>query len=357
MANPKYSDILRNPYTGEEIEITASKEDVFLRRRDEQIDKWEKEQYIRQQQQEAQRLTENLQAVTGYLRTLCYCNLHPLSPESYINESLSLIYHRRRYKPTLDDAEKDVGITTFVKAKAILPGKSKAKLEDLRLKAKELLASRLEEYNQKVKEDEEEYLQKRNKEERTLRNRIYALSKGSIVAARQYYAYALDHDDYSVDSSNRFQPEHTDIKFLPDTGEIRFAYRIPNGDEIPAVARYEYDLKTDSIVPRNYDIKTSAKWKLQIAESVLLRTAALVFLSDHYDKIKNVSITGYLRYYDTAFGNDQYKAVIQVNLLRTVFDKVSLETVNPIDLFSRVLKANIAAGLYVKEPYALSEIE
>ena len=83
----------------------------------------------------------------------------------------------------------------------------------------------------------------------------------------------------------------------------------------------------------------------------------MVFRSDYYEKVKNITVNGYLRYYDPAFGNDQKNTVIRAKITRDLFNKVSLERVNPEDLFSRELKATISSGLYAKEPYSSSEIE
>lgn len=357
MANPKFSETLTNTYTGEEKEITASKEDVFLRRKNEQITKWENEQYIRERQQEAQRITDKYHAVTSYLQTLSYYNLTPLSPELYLKENISKIHRRSRPMPTLEDAKKTVGITGVLELKAVFFEESKKKLEELDIKAKELFSSRLKEYIQNVKKDEEDYLQRRKKEEKASKTLIQALSRGGITAAKIYYSYALDHDYFSLNTMNRYIPEYSSISYIRNTREIRLSYRIPNSSEIPEIAKYEYNKKTDSIEPMLMDAKSAARWKLRIAESVLLRAAALVFMSDAYERVKSVSITGYLRYYDSAFGNYQIKNVIWFSMSREIYDKISLELVNPVDLFNRVLKAKTASGLYKKEPYAITEIE
>ena len=363
MAKIKFSEILTNPYTGEEVEVKGSTEEIFLRRRDATIQKWkneqsrfENEQYVLEQQEKADELTDQLKPLFDYLNKLCYCNLNPLTPESYLSENIAAVKQLHRNKPTLDIAEKDVGINTFVKVTGIIPGKSKDKLKDLQAKAQDLLETRLEDYDQKVISDREKYLQKRKKKESQLKNHITGLSEGKKVASNLYYSYALDRDDYSVNAEDRFFPEYSFIHYTPNNGEIRLSYRIPNEDEILSIAKYKYDAKSDNIIPIPHDRKTAVRWKLRIAESVLLRTAVLIFLSDCYKKVKIVSITGYIRYYDSAFGNDQKKNVIHMTLSRDIFEKLSLETLDPFDLFNRVLKATISSSLYAKEPYAISEI-
>lgn len=357
MANPKYSTVLRNPYTGEEVIISASKEDVFVRKQDEQLAKWDRENHIIEMKQEAERRTGELKTVYDSLLALCYINVFPISPEIYLDEKLSNVRKRFRYRPTIEDAEKDVGITKLVKATGILPGKPKKKLEGLRQKANELLKTRMNDYNQGVKDDEDDFSNRREKERDRLLKQLKAVSIGMEDSTCKYFTYALNRDDFSVDNQNRFLPEFRVYSYSREKEEICFEYRIPNGEEIPSVAKYEYDIKTDCIKTCHYDNKTAAKWRTRIAESVLLRAVAVVFRSDYYQKVKNITVNGYLRYYDPAFGNDQKKTVIRAKITRDLFNKVSLERVNPEDLFSRELKATISSGLYAKEPYSLSEIE
>ncbi len=364
MAKIKYREILTNPYDpDEQVEIQASTEELFKKRREEQYKKWdlqqdklENEQYVQEQQQRAYELTVQLKQRTESLYRLCYSNLNPLSPDSYIDEKVAMIKLPRRRVPTLDEAEVDVGINKLVKIAGIVPGKSKDRLKKLQDEAHELYKARLEKYHQKIEDDKEIYRKEREKELVQLTNHIEGLKEGRKTASNYYFSYALDRDDYSVNTKDRFHPEHSSIQYFQSDGEIKFSYRIPNGDEILTAAKYEYDAKKDTIIAVSRDRKTASRWKLRIAESVMLRATAIIFLSDHYSKVNTVSITGYLRYHDSAFGNEQKKKVIRMTMTREIFDMLSLESLDPYDLFSRVLNATISSGLYSKEPFAISEI-
>ena len=302
-------------------------------------------------------LNSDLPNVMNYLNSLCYNNLLPLSTEEYIVEKLKLVTRYHPEKPRKKDAEKDVGLNLGVKALGKIPGKTKEKLEDLQKRANELYNARIETYELDVQRYEAEYQQKRKERETTLRNNVLALSKGSHVAASKYFGYALARDDYSVDAKHRFFPDYSELSFNHLDGSIQLSYRIPNTNEIPIIAKYEYNEKKDSIDPCFYDSKTSAKLRLQIAESVLLRAAAVIFLSDEFDLVKSISITGFIRYYDSAFGNDQSKNVIRITITKDHFGKINIEKVSPYDLFDRGLKAKISSGLYAKEPYEISDID
>ena len=83
----------------------------------------------------------------------------------------------------------------------------------------------------------------------------------------------------------------------------------------------------------------------------------MIFLSDRYGIVDAVEIAGYLRYFDSAYGNNRTKNVIRCRITRDVFNEVSLEWANPLELFGRVLNADISRGLYEKEPHTLREVE
>ena len=44
--------------------------------------------------------------------------------------------------------------------------------------------------------------------------------------------------------------------------------------------------------------------RIAIAQSILLRSAALAYWSDTYENLKVLHITGYLSYFDSAFGTE-----------------------------------------------------
>ena len=143
MPSPKYTEIVTNPYTGEEKEITASKEDVLQRRICAQQDAWEQEQIIAEGKQAASEATAQLRVVYNYLRALSHVNLQPLTPEIYAAEQLAKVHQRRRYMPKLSEVEQELGLT---KAKKLLSHISKSKKDELSLIQKKVEAI----YNERI---------------------------------------------------------------------------------------------------------------------------------------------------------------------------------------------------------------
>lgn len=356
MPRKKITDILENPYTGEQIEISASTEEIFERRCNEQYRKWDNEQYVREAHAEAKRKTFEQKERDRYLRNLCCENLRPLKPERYIKEILGSIHQRYRYQPTLKEVRKEAGLNWKIELASIFSKKYREKEEKIRHDALMQWINKMDEYDEKVKEDQKEYDAKRKELKEKLLHQLFLQSQGNSHCANEYYSYVLDRDDFSVDGINRYKNDHGIIRFNKKTGEIRLVYRIPDKDEISTVAEYVYNEKKDVIEQKAFDAKTATKWRLRIAESVLLRCIALIFASDPFDIVKVISVHGYLQYYDPAYGDTQRKVVMHARITKDIFLKVDLKKVNPIDLFDRVLHVTTSSGLYSRESYELLEI-
>ena len=256
MPSPKFSEIITNPYTGEEKEITASKEDVLQRRIYAQQDTWEQEQLALEGRQAANEATAQLRVAYGYLRSLSHIDLQPLTPSIYESALLSKVRQRKRYRPQLLDVEQELGVN---KAKKLISHLSKSKKEELtalQRKAEILYNDRVEKYNEQIKKDYAEYQEKCAEETQKVNNLMRLLQNGSPTAAHVYYSYALNRDDFSVDNQTRFTPEFHSFKFRRRplergskelVGKVSLSYRIPNKEEIPAVAEYVYNQKTNVV--------------------------------------------------------------------------------------------------------------
>ena len=357
MAKAKYEKRIRNKRTHKWMTITASTENELERKIDEQYDKWENEAYVEERRQEAEDLNDDLMEINKHLEALSYIGLKHLTLDAYEQKRLSRIHKKKRKEPTLEKAEKDVGVTKISRLIGKVPGIQKRKYDDQRREAEVLWNKRKAEYEEQVKKDEKRYQERLREMEAQIASDLRTLKSGDKEAVCDHFRYILDNDDYSIDLQEPFLPISLRLQFNPETGTLEFSYRIPNGEEITTIKEYNYNEKTDTIEAHKYDKKTAANWRLRIAESVLLRAAALVFYSDIYHHIKSVSITGFLHYFDPAFGMYQDKNVIRVALTRDTFNQLRLKHVNPAELFGRVLKAKISKELYTKEPFLLEEIK
>jgi len=143
----------------------------------------------------------------------------------------------------------------------------------------------------------------------------------------------------------------------PKSLELSYFFRIPKKEEICVIDNFFYDEKIERIISRDLDKTRSRSFRLRIVRAILLRSVAMVFCSDVYKNVKSVNITGYLSYYEPAFGNEQRINAVKVKINKDTFDQLVPEIMNLEDFFVRVLKVKEAAGLYNKEPFELNEIK
>ena len=98
---------------------------------------------------------------------------------------------------------------------------------------------------------------------------------------------------------------------------------------------------------------------MHLIQTLLLRSAARIICSDESKNIEFINITGFLRYYDRAYGNNREINVVELNINRELILQINPERANISELFERVLKGKFktSAGLYDKEPFGLAEIK
>lgn len=356
MAAPKHSKRIRNRYNHTWQTVTASSEDRLEKRTDEYHMKWDKEHRAEELCHETERRNDDLQSEYEYLKSLCYIDLYPLTPDKYRQKNLSKVSLNKRKRPTLLEVEKEVGINSFKRLLGKIPGPPKASYDDLRRKAVGIWIDKTKTYDKRIEEEKNDPQSAYSKKAAQLDSFIADLSQGDASAVCTYFRYALTHDHFHINTEYDFDANYHEFRFSPDTGELSFSCRIPNETEIPIIKNYKYNDKTEEIESTMYDAKASTDWRLQIMAASLLRAASLVFLSDTYDRIKSVTILGIIRYFDSGFGNYQQKKVVRFTLTHDIFEKLTLEEVNPLTLLKRVLNAKFAEGLYSKEPCDLKEI-
>jgi len=143
----------------------------------------------------------------------------------------------------------------------------------------------------------------------------------------------------------------------PKTSELSYSLRIPNQEEICVIDRFFYDDKEGIITSRDLNKTSAINIRLRIVRAILLRSAAMVYCSDAYESVKSVNITGYLSYYDSAFGNNQKVDVVKVKIGKGIFEQLNPSGLEFEELFVRELMVRKAIGLYSKMPYELKEIK
>lgn len=176
----------------------------------------------------------------------------------------------------------------------------------------------------------------------------------------EYFQAVLLFDEFTLDilkTNEWYESGVTVTDYDPKLSELSYCFRIPNQEEICVIERFVYDDNEETITSRDLDKTHARNIRLMIVRAMLIRSAAMVYCSDTYKNVKSVNVTGYLSYYDSAFGNEQRIDAVKVKISKDTFEQLNPEHLKLEDLFVRVLKVKEAAGLYNKEPFELKEIK
>ncbi len=154
-----------------------------------------------------------------------------------------------------------------------------------------------------------------------------------------------------INSNEIYKIEATVDIYSPQVAELSYSYRIPNPEEVCIIQKFLYDKKTERIEPRELDKTCAKNIRMKMARALLLRSAILAYNSDAYACVDTLKITGFLSFYDRAYGNTQRVDVIKVTITRDIIRQLNPEKLSLAELFEKVLKEKVDKGLYVNRPY------
>lgn len=143
------------------------------------------------------------------------------------------------------------------------------------------------------------------------------------------------------------------------TKTLSYRYRIPSSDEICVIDRFVYDGESGEVVAKELDKTHAKRVRMHLLQTLLLRSVARLICSDESKNIEFINLTGFLRYYDRAYGNNREINVVKLKIDRDILLQINPERANISELFERALKGKFktSAGLYDKEPFCLTEIK
>ncbi len=356
MSKMKFSTPLYNRRTGEEVFIEAATEESLQKKVDNQIAKWDKELQTEDGHLEEKELNSQLEDMYRYMRSIPYVRLSPITPDRYIRQRLDDIHRPWRTKPDLKEYQKELGPNIFMKAGALLSDSLKEKSERLQKEARERYDKDLKEYEDRVARDDEEYNEDIKRKRALYSSQMEKLPSGDKSSVRAYFSYVLNADAFSIDGGERYRHAKINADYYRKVKTLVYAVQIPDAEEIPVIYRYQYNEKKNTMETLEYNTKDAQELRIRVAEAVLLRKAALVFLSDTCGLIDRITMSGYLTYYDPALGKDRKRFAIRLDMTKKDFEKISLEDTDPYMLFGRTLGAKVTPGLYTKEPYELNDV-
>lgn len=295
-----------------------------------------------------------------YYDSLHYVDLYPINASEYY-EGLK---DRSRFKEPKDkshkDAEKDLGISRFLKLMALFFESSKFELNKKRVSAVELEKEYSESFAKRVSRRREQFYQRQDKGNKAVDLMLQNLMQHDPAEVQKYFQTVLASDQFTLDmleTNELYQSFVAVTNYDAKSSELSYNFRIPSQEEICSIDRFFYDDEKRIITARDLDKTRTRNIKLRMVRAMILRSATLVYYSDAYGNIKTVNVTGYLNYNDSAIGDKQSIDVIRVKIDKDTFEKLKIERLKLDDLFVRVLDVKEAAGIYSKEPYELKKIK
>lgn len=197
--------------------------------------------------------------------------------------------------------------------------------------------------------------QRKNHESVDEMKSMYA--KGDKKQIINFFNAVLVNDDFTLDilyRKERYDSASMISEYDEKTKTLSYRYRIPNSDEIWFV----YDEESGEVIAKELDKTHAKKVRIHLLQTLLLRSAERIICSDESKNIEFINITGFLCYYDRAYGNNRQINVVKLNISREMILQINPERADISELFERVLKGKfkISTGLYENEPFRLAEI-
>ncbi|MFR8064460.1 hypothetical protein [Thomasclavelia spiroformis] len=305
---------------------------------------------------------KKLRMQRNYYRRLHVDDLCILNAEEYYENLKDWSKFKEPRDMSKRNAEKDSKITFCLKCKSIFSDKAKKELEEKRKEAK-ILQQKYEQRHQKRVDRKlaqfKEY-QRKNHESVDKMKSLYA--RGDKKQIINYYNAVLANDDFTLDilyRQERYDSASMISEYDEKTKTLSYRYRIPSSDEICVIDRFVYDGESGEVVAKELDKTHAKRVRMHLLQTLLLRSVARIICSDESKNIEFINLTGFLRYYDRAYGNNREINVVKLKIGRDILLQINPERANISELFERTLKGKFktSAGLYDKEPFCLTEIK
>jgi hypothetical protein len=297
-----------------------------------------------------------------YYEHIQYEDINPLDPDTYYESLID----RSEFKAPRDNSERnaarDAGINIFLQFKSWFSKDAKRELMEKKRKANDLTKQYSENFQKNVERRRTQFYKNQELDHLkidSLRKDFYSGNQEQII---EYYNAVLHNDHFTLDLLNE-QMEYDNMALVtsydPTLKILSFRYRIPNADEICVISRFYPNKDMMDAFPKDLDEIYAIKVRRKLMKSLVLRSVAIIFCSDKYGQISKLNITGFLHYYDSAYGHDRNLDVVKLQISKEEFNEIDLYRASVTELFDRVWKKNYkeSSGLYDKNPYELKQID
>ncbi|ADK67568.1 hypothetical protein Olsu_0447 [Olsenella uli DSM 7084] len=300
-----------------------------------------------------------LRELRHYYLHLHHAGLHPLDPDEYYERQIDRRAYREPRDKSRSQARKDAGVSLLLRVHALLSETAKAELEQRKTLADIKEQEYTAEHARMVEEDRAVYLKQQEQCNLQIDERRRAYLDGDPLEVMGYFETVLHNDSFTLEFPDRPQPYESCVQVVSyDQAKktLFVRYRAPNADEICTIDSFTFNEKEWMVETKELPAQNSLRVRASVLHAIIVRTAALVFYSDAFHLVDSLTITGYLDYFDPAYGTNQTIDVLKTTVSEEEFLKVDLERARLEDLFTRLFKSHVASGLYKKKPYELKGV-
>lgn len=257
--------------------------------------------------------------INDYLLQLAYVDLRELNSDEYY-DSLKDTKPFRPRETSQRRIEKEEGIGKWLKIKVFFSASAQQELEEKRKRA---VATYKEIHKYEVEQNrknEEKYYKRQDEYNRGFEALKEKARNNYQDSTPDYFREVLLSDEFYLNLRDAYALEGQIEDYDREKHELIVGYRIPNDDEIVNIKEFKIDKNTQSIVPVYLSKKATTR-NILIMKLILLRTVALIYLSDTYKNLKSVRIRGYLSYCE--YGDYKQRDVVDLIVTKDDFAKAS----------------------------------
>lgn len=343
MASKKnYSEVLRNPYTGEVAEITATTENALRNKIDKQIKIWEKEQaewehqcYVDDQYQYVQEIDWENWKLMNNLKYHMLSNIRRWAPYHYY-ESLKKkrSYSQIQSPPTLKEVSKDLKVPMKIGIWEVFSEERKKKRIAAEYKAEQELKERMQRYN-----DRAAAYDKQNAEfNQKIDDRHQLMHDGDQSEIVDFFTWVIERDCEQL--QGYYIGFHTEkyLSYDPKTKILAIDFKMPGKNRIPDVESYQYEEKKDNIKTKSMTQADFKAFYNHIICDLTLRIICVIYEADEYNLIDGVVFNGYRIFLNRSRGKHINDCIISVKLARKEYDEIYLRNADGEQVVRRVSK-------------------
>lgn len=335
-----YSEVLRNPYTGEIVEITATTENALQNKIDKQIKVWEKEQaewehqqYINNQYQYVQEIDqENWERMTN-LRYRMLSYIKRWAPYRYY-EGLKRkrSYSQIQAPPTIKEISKELKVPKKIDVWEFFSDERKNKRIAAEKKAEQVLQIRTRDYN-----DRAAAYDKKNAEfNLKIDNRHQLMRDGDQKEIVDFFRWVIEQDcEYLQGYYVGFRSEKH-LCYDPQLKLMAINVEMPTRQRIPDVESFQYEEKKDNIKANRMTQADFKSFYNHIICDLALRIISVVYESDEYSLVDSIVINGYRLYLDRSRGKHINDCIVSLD--RKGYDEIYLRNADGEEVIRRVSK-------------------